>query len=183
MVPGTPLKVVCSTFSTVTALLWVQNQSRPTETDPREEYCQSLGDEVYLSWTRVQTGVDAVSCRTRSFKGGGRRPGLFLFWTLCSVRLFRLSCSPVDVCAHPCSSSCGFSLELLLMMLNEDCASTEFSAALCYPFDPAVSFSCALWFCLFLFLLLFWCVPLDIPQTLNIPYIVIRVTISGCVWL
>lgn len=28
---GTRLKVVCSTFSTVMALQWVQNQSRPTE--------------------------------------------------------------------------------------------------------------------------------------------------------
>lgn len=32
--PGVHLKVACSIFSTVTALLWVQNQSRPTEKTP-----------------------------------------------------------------------------------------------------------------------------------------------------
>lgn len=48
-------------------------------------------------------------------------------------------------------------------MLKADCAYTEFSAALCYLFDPAMT----LLFAPTHFCFLFWCVHLDIVQTVG----------------
>lgn len=56
------------------------------------------------------------------------------------------TCWPVDLCAcigHLCFSSCGFSFGAVVDDVKADCAYTEFSAALCYLFDPAMDLSFA----------------------------------------
>lgn len=185
-VPGARLKVVCSTSSTVMALQWVQNQSRPTESLRRKGWNLRVQITMtYLSQTQAQTCVcvnaDSWSQILVTWARCRRALAWTVFLTLCSVKMYcllvdLLICVLVEVTYV--SVAVVFSLGLLLMMLKADCAYTKFSAAVCYLFDPAMIllFPPEPFFCF-----LPWCVPLDIVQTVDYRAVWSFVYISICI--